>query len=200
MDRAGAECAAWRFGAWLPSVRLPVFSHQQLQNWWSGGGGLISVAVPGEAACLRGHFQFGAGGGGNCRLCAYCAAGCFPRSARRQHDIFRCHLGVVLGAGPLLLPPDLGFSCVLRMGKSLWRARGNADLDAGKLRADNARGQAGFRDGRRGRHCGRDFCRFPLQNHGQEVRNGKPAAGHDAVRFNLRRAGDFGLAHRPGGA
>ena len=196
VDRACTECTARRFGAWCPSVLLPVPRHLQLQNRRCGGGCAIPLPFPGKAVGLRPNFECGAGRGGHSGIRAYCAAGSSPRSARRQHGIFLHHLCGVLGASPLLLPPDLGFSCLLRLGQDFRCTRGYADLDPSQLRSDNARGQARFWDGGRGRHCGSDFCWFPLQNHGQEVRNRKSAAGHDAVRFNLRRSGDLGLAQR----
>jgi len=40
------------------------------------------------------------------------------------------------------------------------------------------------------------FLLVSSPNYGQEVRNGKPAAGDDAFRFHLRRSGDLGLAQR----
>src|SRR6201984_1162304 len=147
VDRARSERLRRRFGAWLASVRLLVLSYHQLQNRRGGRGCFIPFAVPGESAWLRANCLFRGGDAGRTVLHAHCAAGSCSRSARRQHDVFLHDLGIVLGAGPLLLPPDLGFSCVLHLGKSFRRTRSDADLDGGELRPDNPRGQARVRGG-----------------------------------------------------
>src|SRR6266481_2271672 len=132
VDRARSERRTRRFGAWLPSVRLLVLSYHQLQNRRGGGSCFIPLAFPGEAVGLRANCQCGAGGVDHSGLCGYCSPGSFPRFAGREHVILLSHLRGVLGAGPLLFPPHLGFSCVLHLGQNFWRIGGYADLDAGE--------------------------------------------------------------------
>ena len=97
-----------------------------------------------------------------------------------------------------LLPPGLAVSGVLHLGKDFWGSGPYPDLDPGELCFDHARGEARLRDGRRRRRGGLDLFRLLLQNHDQEFRHGKPAAGHGALRFDLRRTGRPDLAQRAG--
>ena len=81
VDRTRAEHPLRRFGARRPAVRLFVPGDQQLRNRQSGRCRALPLALPGQAACLRGYFQFcnrGPGGGGLCAggaatsLCGFC--------------------------------------------------------------------------------------------------------------------------------
>ena len=102
----------------------------------------------------------------------------------------------VLGVCPLPLQSDLARSGVLHLGQDFRSAGTDTDLDPGELCLDDTRGEARVWDGGWGRHCGLDLCRSLLQNHSQNVRHRKLAAGHGSVSFDLCRAGDSDLAQR----